>query len=193
VQAVLLPIFSFPIVYGNFKVEGQFREGFRVPYNLAKLADFELGMRETKPDGSINNVTGAAGNDVFRGDRLPEELVGQYFYGESLGRIIRQVKSEKEEGLTYLQNQYIGTESEFIQSTDPLFRPVDIATAPDGTMCIVDMYPGIIQEGNRTQDGSYLRTKIQQYPISVITEYYSLICSLINTGLVSDVFHAPIF
>jgi mono/diheme cytochrome c family protein len=40
---------------------------------------------------------------------------------------------------------------------------VDIATAPDGTMYIVDMYRGIIQEGNWTQEGSYLRTKILQY------------------------------
>jgi len=160
--------FQFPLVYGNFRVEGQFREGFRVPYSLVKLADFEPGMRETKPDGSLNNVTGSAGNDVFRGDRLPEELLGQYFYGEPVGRIIRQVKSEKEEGLTYIQNQYIDSESEFIQSTDPLFRPVDIATAPDGTMYIVDMYRGIIQEGNWTQNGSYLRTKIQQYQMDDI-------------------------
>lgn len=162
--------FQFPIVYGNFQVEGQFREGFRVPYSLVKLADFEPGMRETKPDGSLNNVTGAAGNDVFRGDRLPKELVGEYFYGEPVGRIVRQVSSQKEEGLTYIQNKYIESESEFIQSTDPLFRPTDMATAPDGTMYIVDMYRGIIQEGNWTQEGSYLRTKILQYQMDDIVE-----------------------
>ena len=162
--------FQFPLVYGNFQVEGQFRDGFRVPYSLVKLADFEPGMRETKPDGSLNNVTGSAGNDVFRGDRLPKELVGEYFYGEPVGRIIRQVTSQKEEGLTYVQNPYIESESEFIQSTDPLFRPTDIATAPDGTMYIVDMYRGIIQEGNWTQEGSYLRTKILQYQMDDIIE-----------------------
>src|SRR5690554_709858 len=162
--------FQFPIVYGNFQVPGQFQEGFRVPYSLVKLADFEPGMRETKPDGSLNNVTGSAGNDVFRGDRLPKELVGEYFYGEPVGRIIRQVTSQKEEGLTYVQNPYIESGSEFIQSTDPLFRPTDIATAPDGTMYIVDMYRGIIQEGNWTQEGSYLRTKILQYQMDDIIE-----------------------
>lgn len=155
--------FQFPLVYGNFSIEGQFKEGFRIPYSLVKLADFEPGMREAKPDGSLNNVTGAAGNDVFRGDRLPKELVNQYFYGEPVGRIVRQVRSEKVDGLTYIQNEYIDSESEFIQSTDPLFRPVDMATAPDGTMYIVDMYRGIIQQGNWTQEGSYLRTKILQY------------------------------
>ncbi len=155
--------FNFPIVYGNFRIPGQFQDGFREPFSLVKLADFEPGMRETKPDGSLNNVTGAAGNDVFRGDRLPKELVNQYFYGEPVGRIVRQVRSDKTEGLTYIQNAYRDQETEFIQSTDPLFRPVDMATAPDGTLYIVDMYRGIIQEGNWTQQGSYLRTKIQQY------------------------------
>lgn len=162
--------FQFPIVYGNYNVEGQFREGFRVPYSLVRLEDFEPGMREVKPDGSLSNVTGAAGNDVFRGDRLPKELIGQYFYGEPVARIVRQVYSENEEGLTYVQNEYIDNETEFIQSTDPLFRPTDIATAPDGTMYIVDMYRGIIQEGNWTQKGSYLRTKILQYQMDDIVE-----------------------
>ncbi len=160
--------FQFPIVYGNYQVKGQFEEGFRVPYSLVKLADFEPGMRETKEDGSLNNVTGAAGNDVFRGDRLPSELIGQYFYGEPVGRIVRQVRSTKRGGLTFIQNEYLADETEFIQSTDPLFRPVDMATAPDGTLYIVDMYRGIIQQGNWTQDGSYLRTKIQQYQMDDI-------------------------
>jgi mono/diheme cytochrome c family protein len=125
-------------------------------------------MQEAKPDGSLSNVTGAAGNDVFRGDRLPQDLVGDYIYGEPVGRIIRRVVTEKIEGLSYLQNKYITEGSEFIQSTDPLFRPVDMATAPDGTLYIVDMYRGIIQQGEWTKEGSYLRTKIQQYQLDDI-------------------------
>ncbi|PZX55364.1 cytochrome c [Algoriphagus ratkowskyi] len=160
--------YQFPLVYGNFSVKGQLKEGFREPFSLVKLADFEPGMRETKPDNSLNNVTGSAGNDVFRGDRLPKELQNQYFYGEPVGRIVRQVQVEKTEGLSYLQNPYLEQKSEFIQSTDPLFRPVDMATAPDGTMYIVDMYRGIIQQGNWTQEGSYLRTKILQYQMDDI-------------------------
>ena len=66
--------FQFPLVYGNFGVKGQYKDGFREPFSLVKLADFQPGMREANPDGSLNNVTGAAGNDVFRGDRLPKEI-----------------------------------------------------------------------------------------------------------------------
>jgi len=162
--------FNFPIVYGNYNIDEQFQEDFRLPFSLVRLADFEPGMKETKPDGSLNNVTGAAGNDVFRGDRLPKELVNQYFYGEPVGRIVRQVYSDKNEGITSIQNQYLDKEAEFIQSTDPFFRPTDMATAPDGTLYIVDMYRGIIQEGNWTQDGSYLRTKILQYQMDDVIE-----------------------
>ncbi|WP_373494163.1 discoidin domain-containing protein [Aquiflexum sp.] len=160
--------FQFPIIYGNFNVKGALKEGFRVPYSLVTYADFQPGMQEAKPDGSLSNVTGAAGNDVFRGDRLPKDLVGDYLYGEPVGRIVRRIGSENVEGLSYLQNKYISEASEFIQSTDPLFRPVDMATAPDGTLYIVDLYRGIIQEGEWTQEGSYLRTKIQQYQMEDI-------------------------
>jgi mono/diheme cytochrome c family protein len=43
-----------------------------------------------------------------------------------------------------------------------------MATAPDGTMYIVDMYHGIIQEGQWTPKGSYLRTKIDQYRLDKV-------------------------
>lgn len=157
--------FQFPIKYGNFNVDNQLNEGFRTPYSLIRLADIQPGMHQVKEDGSLGNVTGSAGNDIYRGNRLPEEMEGDYFYGEPVGRIVRRVRPEKSEGLTYLSNVYQSENSEFIQSKDPLFRPTDVATAPDGSMYIVDMYRGIIQQGNWTQSGSYLRTKIKQYQL----------------------------
>ena len=43
-----------------------------------------------------------------------------------------------------------------------------MATAPDGTLYIVDMYHGIIQEGQWAQRGSYLRAKIEQYQLDKV-------------------------
>ncbi|PHN07285.1 sorbosone dehydrogenase [Flavilitoribacter nigricans DSM 23189 = NBRC 102662] len=162
--------FQFPIHYGNFEVEDQYAEGFRVPWGAAvKIADLQEGMdRVRHPDGSVNRVTGAAGNDIFRGDRLPEDLKGQLFYGEPVARIVRQINPVVEEGLTTLHNVYQDEKSEFLRSSDPLFRPVDMATAPDGTMYVVDMYHGIIQEGQWAQRGSYLRAKIEQYQLDKV-------------------------
>ncbi|MFL5333820.1 MAG: c-type cytochrome, partial [Geminicoccaceae bacterium] len=59
--------------------------------------------------------------------------------------------------------------SEFITSTDPLFRPVNMVTAPDGTIYLSDMYHGIIQESQWTRKGTYLRKKIEQYGFDKVT------------------------
>ncbi|GAB4029738.1 hypothetical protein GCM10028809_21070 [Spirosoma gilvum] len=162
--------FQFPIHYGNFEVPNEFAKGFDVPWGApVKIADMQGGMDEVRqPDGSLNHVTGSAGNDVYRGDRLPEQLKGQYFYGEPVARIVRQVNPVVTEGLTTLHNVYQDQQSEFLRSTDPLFRPVDMTTAPDGTLYITDMYHGIIQEGQWTQKGTYLRTKIEQYQLDKV-------------------------
>lgn len=162
--------FQFPIHYGNFKVENEFAEGFEIPWGSAvKIADMQGGMDEVRqPDGSLNRVTGAAGNDIYRGDRLPRDLYGQYFYGEPVARIVRRVNPVVEEGLTTLHNVYQEEKSEFLRSTDPLFRPVDITTAPDGTLYVTDMYHGIIQEGQWAQKGTYLRAKIEQYQLDKV-------------------------
>ncbi len=162
--------FQFPIHYGDYIVEKNFAEGFEVPWGAPVLvADMQGGMGAVRmPEGTLNRVTGASGNDLFRGHRLPKELAGQYFYGEPVARIVRQINAEVKGGLTTLHNVYQNQKSEFIRSTDPLFRPVDMATAPDGTMYIVDMYHGIIQEGEWTPVGSYIRTKIEQYQLDKV-------------------------
>jgi mono/diheme cytochrome c family protein len=162
--------FQFPIHYGDYVVEKNFEEGFDIPWGApVYVADMQGGMGVVRmPEGTLNRVTGASGNDVFRGHRLPKELIGQYFYGEPVARIVRQINAEVKGGLTTLQNVYQKQQSEFIRSTDPLFRPVDMATAPDGTMYIVDMYHGIIQEGEWTPVGSYIRTKIEQYQLDKV-------------------------
>ena len=162
--------FQFPIHYGDYIVKDNFAEGFEVPWGAPVLvADMQGGMGVVRmPEGTLNQVTGASGNDIFRGHRLPNSLKGQYFYGEPVARIVRQIKAEVSEGLTTLHNVYQEQKSEFIRSTDPLFRPVDMATAPDGTMYIVDMYHGIIQEGEWTPVGSYIRLKIEQYQLDKV-------------------------
>ncbi|MEP7268744.1 MAG: c-type cytochrome [Saprospiraceae bacterium] len=163
--------FQFPVHYGDYVVrDTNFATGFDVPWGAPMgTADMQGGMGIVRqPDGSLNRVTGASGNDIFRGDKLPDNLKGQYFYGEPVARIVRQVNAVVKDGITTLHNVFQDQKSEFIRSTDPLFRPVDMATAPDGTMYIVDMYHGIIQEGEWTPVGSYLRAKIEQYQLDKV-------------------------
>ena len=160
--------FQFPIHYGSFAVADQFEKDFGIPWGApVRVADMQPGMRAVRmPDGSLNQVTGSAGNDVYRGDRLPADLVGDYIYGEPVGRIVRRVRPVVTEGLTQLRNVYLW--NEFIKSTDPLFRPVDMATAPDGTLYIADMYRGIIQQATWSGPGTYLRARIEQYALDKV-------------------------
>ena len=180
--------FQVPVVYGNFApgAQGggggnqappdpnqfqQFEPDLNITWGAPVLiADMQGGMNSVRmPDGSLARATGAAGNDVFRGDRLPKDMIGDYFYGETVARIVRRLRPVKTEGLTQLKNVY--PLSEFIRSTDPLFRPVDMTTAPDGTMYITDMYRGIIQESQWSGPGTYLRQRIDQYGLDKVVRH----------------------
>jgi mono/diheme cytochrome c family protein/glucose/arabinose dehydrogenase len=164
--------FQFPVAYGNFAwTPDQFEQDLNIIWGAPVLiADMQGGMNSVRmPDGSLARATGAAGNDVFRGDRLPADMIGDYFYGESVGRVVRRLRPVKIEGLTQLRNVY--PLSEFIRSTDPLFRPVDMTTAPDGTMYITDMYRGIIQESQWSGPGTYLRRRIDQYQLDKVVRH----------------------
>ena len=182
--------FQFPIVYGfnvpgNFAIPDQYEPDFRIPWGApVRVADMQGGLGATRmPDGSLKSVTGSAGNDIYRGHRLPPDLVGEYLYGEPVARIVRRIHPEKVDGLTILHNAY--PNNEFIKSLDPLFRPVDVTTAPDGTVYITDMYHGIIQVGNFARPGTYLRQRIEQYALDKII-HFGRIWRLVYDGVKPD-------
>ncbi len=154
--------FQQPIVYGQFNVSDQFNAGYREVFPLVGIPDVQGGEARFRPDEkTLNHFTATCGEEIFRGDRLPEELRGDLLFSEPVGRLIRRSKVEVKEGVTYLKNAH--AKGEFIRSTDPNFRAVNMVTAPDGCLYIVDMYRGIIQQGNWTKPGSYLRGVIEQY------------------------------
>ena len=163
--------FQFPVHYGNFAHPDQFEPSLEIVWGAPILiGDVQAGMPGTRmPDGSVIYGTAAAGNAVYRGHRLPADLVGDYVYGETVARIIRRLRPVVTDGLTQLRNVY--PRSEFIRSLDPLFRPVGIANAPDGTLYIADMYRGVIEGAPWAKDGTYLREKIRQYQLDKILGY----------------------
>jgi mono/diheme cytochrome c family protein len=176
--------FQTPIVYGGFNVPDQFEPGFEVTWPAPGIADMQGGMNRIRmPIGVLNHFTAACGPDVFRGDRLPADLRGDLLFAEPVGRLVRRSKVVVNEGLTQLRNAY--PNSEFILSLDPLFRPVNMATAPDGTLYIVDMYHGIIQESEWTPPGSYLRAKIEQLQLDKVTSH-GRIWRLVYDGIEPD-------
>jgi mono/diheme cytochrome c family protein/glucose/arabinose dehydrogenase len=160
--------FQFPVHYGNFATPDQFEPDLNITWGAPILiGDIQAGLPGTRmPDGSLIYATAGAGNEVYRGDRMPRDLLGDYLYGEAVSRTIRRLRPVKADGLTQLRNVY--PRSEFIRSLDPLFRPVDVTTGPDGTIYVADMYRGIIEGAEWARAGTYLRAKIEQYQLDKV-------------------------
>ena len=153
--------FQHPPQYGLINTKNQLETDFKKVYPIAPVPDVQGGKKRVGPSGGINYFTGCAGQEIFRGDALPDELYGDLFIPEPVGRLIRRAKVDRANGLTTLSNTT--PESEFIRSRDINFRPLQTVTGPDGCLYIVDMHRGIIQQGNWTKPGSYLRGIIDKW------------------------------
>lgn len=145
-------------VYGGLELEGRWEEGFEEPWPIIGTPDVQGGTRRLRPDNTLNKFTAVSGQEVFLGNRLP--AYGDLFIPEPVGRLIRRAHVKQINGQTVLSSVY--PKVEFMASTDPNFRPVMAKTGPDGCLYVVDMYRGIIQEGNWVREGSYLRPEVER-------------------------------
>lgn len=152
--------FQQPAQYGLLEIPGQIPQSFQRIYPIAAVPDVQGGPRRVGQNGAINYFTGVAGQEIYRGDSLPSDLYGDLFTPEPVGRFIRRAKVVREKGKTTLRNATPGRE--FLSTRDVNFRPVQNVTGPDGCLYIVDMHRGIIQQGNWTRPGSYLREIIDR-------------------------------
>jgi glucose/arabinose dehydrogenase/mono/diheme cytochrome c family protein len=151
--------FQYPPPYGEYNPPGRLAKGFVEPWPIVGTLDVQGGIEHrTREDGTLNHFTGVAGQEIFRGHRLPPSVYGDLFIPEPVGRLIRRAKVKNENGKKVLYNAY--DKAEFMASTDLNFRPVQAKTGPDGALYIVDMYRGIIQESNWTRKGSKMRPVI---------------------------------
>ncbi|TYA84190.1 DUF7133 domain-containing protein [Seonamhaeicola marinus] len=144
--------------YGTLELEGQKEKSFDSVWPIIGTPDVQGGLKRLREDGTLNHFTASCGQAIFLGDKLP--MYGDLFIPEPVGRLIRRAKIDRVDGKTILSNTY--KETEFLASTDANFRPVDMKTGPDGCLYVVDMYRGIIQEGNWTRKGSFLRPVIEK-------------------------------
>jgi mono/diheme cytochrome c family protein/glucose/arabinose dehydrogenase len=159
--------FQVPIQYGAFNTPDQFEPGFEVVWPAPGIGDMQGGLpRVRQPINALNHFTSTNGQEIVRSDRYPD-MMGDLLFADPVGRLIRRARVVTSEGLTQLRNVYPG--SEFITSTDPLFRPLNIKQGPDGALYILDMYNGIIQDANWTGRGTYLRARIEQFQLDKVT------------------------
>src|SRR5262249_31770036 len=81
---------------------------------------------------------------IYRGVNFPREFYGNAFVPEPAGNLIKRDILREERGRLAAVNAYRGRE--FLASTDSRFRPVALLNAPDGSLLVVDMYRGVLQE-----------------------------------------------
>ncbi|WP_080059802.1 DUF7133 domain-containing protein [Spirosoma aerolatum] len=150
--------FQINPAYGQLDLPDAFEDGFNHVWSAIKTPDVNGGPKTLRPDSTMADFTSICGQSVFRGDRLPKQIFGDYIVAEPVARIIRRANIKNENGKIRLYNVY--HQDEFISSTDMNFRPINTYTGPDGCLYIVDMYRGIIQESTWAQPGSYLYAQI---------------------------------
>lgn len=157
-----VPIQRFQInpKYGSLDFRDQYDSEFAAVWPIISTPDVQGGLKRLRPDSTLNHFTASSGQSIFRGNALPKDLVGDYLVCDPVGRLIRRAKVINEKGKTRVQNAYF--QQEFIASSDMNFRPVNSYTGPDGHLYIVDMHRGIIQQGNWTKPGSFLRNVIER-------------------------------
>lgn len=120
---------------------------------------YQLGI--DREDGTLAHFTSVCAPMIYRGDRLPSDTYGNVFVAEPAANLVsRGIIEDSGSGLRVRKAYEKG---EFLASTDERFRPVWISDAPDGTLYIVDMYRGVIQQ--RADITEYLRDHIIKHKL----------------------------
>ena len=95
--------------------------------------------------GRLLEFTAACSPLFYRGNALPSIYAGSVFVCEPSGNLIKRNVVEEAGALLAARDPNPGRE--FLASTDERFRPVQLATGPDGALYVADMYRGLVQHG----------------------------------------------
>ncbi len=87
--------------------------------------------------------TAACGLHIFRGDALGPAYDSNAFTCDPTGNLVHRELLEGDDVVFKGRSPYDGRE--FLASEDTWFRPVNLATGPDGALYVADMYRAVIE------------------------------------------------
>jgi mono/diheme cytochrome c family protein/glucose/arabinose dehydrogenase len=117
-----------------------------------------------RADGSSIVIQGAGGPIIYRGDKYPKAAQGNAFISDSPTNLVHQmVITDDGTGRLTAKNAY--PRGEFFASSDERCRPVNLYSAPDGNMYVVDMYRGVVQAGGIWTE--YLTQYIKEHELQL--------------------------
>jgi len=108
------------------------------------------------------HFTAATGTTVFVGDALGEDVYGNVFVADANGGLVHRERLS-DNGPTYLAEPVPAGGPELLASTDPWFRPVNMANAPDGSLWLLDFYREYIEEPASIPEGIKQRLQLDFY------------------------------
>jgi len=85
----------------------------------------------------------SCGPIIERGGGLPEVYRGNAFACEPLTNLVHR-RALVPEGVSFVARR-VEQGREFLASSDPVFRPVNLANGPDGALYVVDMYRELVE------------------------------------------------
>lgn len=119
-------------------------------------------------DDDTSTILQSAGTPlVYRGDRLPKDMHGNVFITDSTTNLVhRFVIVDDGTGNLTAKNAY--EKGEIFASSDERLRPVSLTLGPDGTLYIVDMYRGVVQDVQYQTEflQEHIRRRQLEMPIS---------------------------
>lgn len=103
----------------------------------------------------LKTTTAAAGMTIYRGTNFPPDWQGRGLVAESVVNLVKVIQIDDSNGK--LTGSHPFGKTEWLASTDERFRPVNLYNSPDGSVLLLDMYHGIIQD--KTFMTTYLRAQ----------------------------------
>lgn len=137
-----------------------------VVYPIRQNRGVNRGYRDPyfRPDGSSIVIQGAGSPTVYRGDKYPVDVRGSVFITDSPTNLVHRFDIV-DDGTGRLTAKNAYARGEFLASSDERFRPVNLMSAPDGNLYVVDMYRGVVQDGGIWSD--YLREYIKSHDLEM--------------------------
>lgn len=104
---------------------------------------FPLVQAWTTSNLHAGQFTAACGTYRYQSDRLAPWLANDFFACEPTGSLVQRYRLAADAIVPVAERGRPGVE--FLASTDPWFRPVDLLDGPDGSMYVVDMHRAVIE------------------------------------------------
>jgi len=117
------------------------------PWRLARSKDPAwvkfYGVAEATANGFF---TAASGQCIYQADQFPEAYRGNHFSVDNAQNLVHRCLLEADGATFTARRPQADERREFLTSTEQWFRPVNLATGPDGALYVVDMYRAIIED-----------------------------------------------